>query len=156
MLVPSMRVHPRLTSRTFLWSCSCWMVSSWIVQCWFLSPGLYGLNFTTASSATKAKGKPWEWRHNERDGVSNYQRLGCLHNRLFRRISKKTSKLRVTGLCEGNSPVTGEFPAQRASNADFCFHLMTSSCKGIYDEITPNRPPLKVISQWVGHCGAVK
>ena len=26
--------------------------------------------------------------------------------------SKKTTKLRVTGLCEGNSPVTGEFPAQ--------------------------------------------
>ena len=36
----------------------------------------------------------------------------------FRRISKKTSKLHVTGLCEGNSPVTGEFPAQRASNAE--------------------------------------
>ena len=34
------------------------------------------------------------------------------------RKSKKTSKLRVTGLCAGNSPVTGEFPAQRASNAD--------------------------------------
>ena len=32
--------------------------------------------------------------------------------------SKKTSKLRVTGLCEGNSSVTGEFPAQRASNAE--------------------------------------
>ena len=31
--------------------------------------------------------------------------------------SKKTSKLRVTGLYAGNSPVTGEFPAQRASNA---------------------------------------
>ena len=30
--------------------------------------------------------------------------------RLIRRKSKKTSKLRVTGLCEGNSPVTGEFP----------------------------------------------
>ena len=27
---------------------------------------------------------------------------------------KKTSKPRVTGLCEGNSPVTGEFPAQKA------------------------------------------
>ena len=26
--------------------------------------------------------------------------------------------LRVTGLCEGNSPVTGEFPAQGASNAE--------------------------------------
>ena len=30
----------------------------------------------------------------------------------------KTSKLRVTGLCEGNSLVTGEFPAQMASNAE--------------------------------------
>ena len=28
-------------------------------------------------------------------------------------ISKKTPKLRATGLCEGNSSVTGEFPAQR-------------------------------------------
>ena len=27
-------------------------------------------------------------------------------------------KLRVTGLCEGNSPVTGEFPAQKTSNAE--------------------------------------
>ena len=27
-----------------------------------------------------------------------------------RRRSKKTSKLRVTGRCEGNSPVNGEFP----------------------------------------------
>ena len=34
----------------------------------------------------------------------------CLLNRLFRRIPKKTSKLRVTGLCAGNSPMTGEFP----------------------------------------------
>ena len=36
----------------------------------------------------------------------------------FRRKSKETSKLRVTGLCAGNSPVTGEFPAQLASNAE--------------------------------------
>ena len=32
--------------------------------------------------------------------------------------SKKTPKLCVTGLCEGNSPMTGESPAQRASNAE--------------------------------------
>ena len=32
-------------------------------------------------------------------------------------ILKKAPKLRVTGLCEGNSPVTGEFPTQRTSNA---------------------------------------
>ena len=31
---------------------------------------------------------------------------------------RKTSKLRVTGPCEGNSPVTGEFPARRDSNAE--------------------------------------
>ena len=61
---------------------------------------------------------PLQWRHNEHDGVSNHQPHGCLLNRLFSRRSKKTSKLRVTDLCEGNSTVTGEFPAQRASNAE--------------------------------------
>ena len=44
------------------------------------------------------------WRHNGRDSVSNHQPHDCLLNRLFRRGSKKTSKLRVTGLCAGNSP----------------------------------------------------
>ena len=58
------------------------------------------------------------WRHNDNDGVSNHQPHGCLLNRSFRRRSKKTSKLRVTGLCVGNSPGTGEFPAQRASYAE--------------------------------------
>ena len=58
-----------------------------------------------------------QWRHNERDDVSNHQPHDCLLNLLFRRRSKKTSKLRVAGLCEGNSLVTGEFPAQKASNA---------------------------------------
>ena len=48
-----------------------------------------------------------QWRHNERDGVSSHRPYDCLLNRLFRRRSKKTSKLRVTGLCEGNSPGTG-------------------------------------------------
>ena len=62
--------------------------------------------------------KPLLWRHNGRDGVSNLQPHDCLLNRLFRRRSKQTSKLRVTGLCAGNSPRTGEFPAQIASNAE--------------------------------------
>ena len=59
-----------------------------------------------------------QWRHNERDGISNHQPRDCLLNHLFRCRSKKTwklhdlktSKLPVTGLCEGNSPVTVEFP----------------------------------------------
>ena len=58
------------------------------------------------------------WRHNGRGSVSNHQPYDCLLNRLFRRRSKKTTKLRVTGLCVGNSPGTGEFPAQMASNAE--------------------------------------
>ena len=60
-----------------------------------------------------------QWRHNECDGISNHQPHDCLLNRLFRRRSKKTSKLLcVTGLCEGNSPVISEFPAQRALNVE--------------------------------------
>ena len=59
-----------------------------------------------------------QWRHNGRDSVSNHQPCECLLSRLIRRRSKKTSKLRVTGLCAGNSPETGEFPLQRASNAE--------------------------------------
>ena len=62
------------------------------------------------------------WRHNECVSVSNHQPHDCLHNRLSGRrskyTSKYTSKLRVTGLCLGNSPRTGEFPAQMASNAE--------------------------------------
>ena len=42
-----------------------------------------------------------QWRHNEPDCISNHQPHDCLLNRLFRLSSKKTSKLRVTGLCEG-------------------------------------------------------
>ena len=59
-----------------------------------------------------------QWRHNDRHGVSNHQAHDCLLNRLFRRKSKKASKLRVTGLCEGNSPGTGEFPARRTSDEE--------------------------------------
>ena len=71
-----------------------------------------------------------QWHHTDRDGVSNHQPHDCLPKRLFKRRSKKISKLRVTGLCEGNSPVTStglcagnspvtnEFLAQRASNTE--------------------------------------
>ena len=57
------------------------------------------------------------WRHNGCDGISNQQSHDCLFNLSFRRRSKKTSKLRVTGLCAGKSSLTGEFPAEMASNA---------------------------------------
>ena len=80
-----------------------------------------------------------QWCHNEHDGISNRQPHDCLLKRLVRSWSQKTSKLRVTGLCAGNSPVTSEFPVQRASNAEnvsiwWCHHgmlLSTSTLRGI-------------------------
>ena len=70
-------------------------------------------------TASCLEGDTWEVqrRHNGTDSVSNHQHHHCLLNRLFGCWSKKTSKLRITGLCAGNSPGTGEFPAQMASNA---------------------------------------
>ena len=59
-----------------------------------------------------------QWHHNECDGISNHQPHHCLLKRLFRRRSKKTSKLCVIGLYAGNSPVTTEFPSQMASNVE--------------------------------------
>ena len=59
-----------------------------------------------------------QWRHNEHNGVSNHQPHDCLLDCLFRHRSKQTSKLHITGLCAGNSPVTGEFLAQRANNVE--------------------------------------
>ena len=105
-----------------------------------------------------------QWRHNERDGVSNHQCPDCLLNRLFRRKSKKISKFRVTGLCEGNLPVIGEFPAHRASNAkkvsiwwrhhvfvvvspkvsSECWHSLTASSSYITSPNYPRAVPLNV------------
>ena len=64
---------------------------------------------------------PLQCRHNELDGVSNHRRLDCLLNGLFRRRSRKTSKLRASGLCEGYAPVAGEFPVQRYSDVELPF-----------------------------------
>ena len=88
----------------FLVVVNCWI---YIVSRWWHTCGLFH-NVLVSS----------QWRHSDCNGVSNQRLLYGLLNRLFRRRSKKTSKLRVTGLCEGNSPGTGEFPAQRASGKD--------------------------------------
>ena len=57
---------------------------------------------TLCSDPNFLKSQSLQWRHNDCDGVWYYRRLVCLLNRLFRRRSKKTSKLRVTSLWEGN------------------------------------------------------
>ena len=66
--------------------------------CWIVFSAVYSLDVTSQAVF------PLQWCHNDHDGVSNHQPHDCLLNRLFRRRSKKTSKLRVTGLCVGNSP----------------------------------------------------
>ena len=86
--------------------------------------GLWQLKLKEACSTTKhghfyfPGDLSLQLRQNLRDGVSNHQPHDCLLNRLFRRRSKKTSKLRITGFCAGKSPVTGEIPAQMCSNSE--------------------------------------
>ena len=61
----------------------------------------------------------YTFRHHDNDVI-----MGAIASQITRQPhdcllnSKKTSKLRVTGLCAGNSPGTGEFPAQMASHAE--------------------------------------
>ena len=74
--------------------------------------GYNNMEFRSKAGGSGHKLYALQWRHNGRDCVSNHQHHDCLLNRLFMRRSKKTSKLSVTGLCTGNSPVTGEFPVQ--------------------------------------------
>ena len=59
-----------------------------------------------------------EWRYNVCDSDSNHQPHDCLLKPFIQTQIKENIKFRVTGLCAGNSPVAGEFPAQRASNAE--------------------------------------
>ena len=85
-----------------------------MLQCYGFATGLWFCNIVIYMGHRITL----RWRHNGCNSVSNHQPHDCLHNRLFRRTSKKTSKLRVTGLCAGNSPETGEFLEQMASNAE--------------------------------------
>ena len=92
--------------------CHCYLLTPSIILIGLIFPILYThFDFTL------------RWRHNGRHSVSNHQPHDCLLSRLFRSRSKKTSKLRVTGLCAGNSPGIDDFPAQRASNAENLWYL---------------------------------
>ena len=85
-----------------------------------LSPIVHHAAYEYSSSSGRGQHQinTLRWRHNAGDGVSNHQPHDCLLKCLFRRRSKETPKHRVTGLCAGNLPVTCEFSAQRASNAE--------------------------------------
>ena len=59
------------------------------------------LYWPAAMATSTGRSTSLQWRHNGHNGVSSHL---CLLNRLLRRRSKKTSKLRVTGPYDGNSP----------------------------------------------------
>ena len=82
-----------------------------------------------------------QWRHNDRNDVSNYRHLDCLLNRLFRRISKKTPKLRVIGLCEGTSSCDINYNAMIMDTIRALFQFVT--CR-----FCPHRPEL--FNCWLG------
>ena len=67
-----------------------------------------------------------QWRHNDYDGFSDHQPHGCLLNRLFRRRSKKTSKLASLAFVWGIHRDRW-IPRTKAQLRGKCFHLMTSS-----------------------------
>ena len=98
-----------------------WAIAKFSGDQWYNAEGYEQkrsvLNYKTYQNVSRVHNS-LRWRHYGRDGVSNHQPHHCLLNRLFACRSMKTSKLRVTGLCAGNSPGTGEFPAQMASNAE--------------------------------------
>ena len=82
------------------------------------------------------------WRLYGHDNVSNHQPRDCLFNLSFRRRSKKILKPRVTGHCAGNSPVTGEFPAQMASNAENISNWWRHHCGDFRRHITSHKWPV--------------
>ena len=130
MITRLVQIMDRCRQATGRYLNQCWPIFLWKIQssgCWE-SPQL-------------------QWRHNEHNGVSNHHRLDCLHNRLLRRRSKKTSKLCVTGLCEGNTPVTGEFPHKGPITRKM-FHLMTSSWHWYFLIITDTGGS----SYWLFYC----
>ena len=83
---------------------TCLIMSHQAIIWYLFDPSCPGYSVCWTGRGTALSHKSLRWRHNDQDGVSNHQPHGCLLNRLFRRRSNKTSKLRVTGLCVGNSP----------------------------------------------------
>ena len=119
-------------------------------QCIFMRSGLKYARFLCDFSL--------HWHHNDHDGVSNYQPHGCLLNRSFGRRSKKTSKLRVTGLRAGNSPGPVNSPHKGPVTRKmfpfddvimFCwfpFFRMDITCNA---SLTPRYSHLRHVRKWI-------
>ena len=100
-----------------------------------------------------------QWHHNGSDSVSNHQPRECLLNCLVRCRSKKTSKLRVTGLCAGihrrpvNSPHKGPVTQKMFPFVDAIMRQYTVMWNHALDtlrdvELRPQRTYPWVQKQW--------
>ena len=84
-----------------------WLYNHCVLIC--MSPSWWRHMSTIASPFTcKILGcfTPVHWPHD------------CLFKTMFRQTSKQHQSPALLALCEGNPPVTGGFPSQRASNAE--------------------------------------
>ena len=105
-------------------------------EMWIAQDQSWSLEYMRTMTATSAFDKvaSLRWRHNERDGVSNHQPHDCLLHRLFGPRSKKTSKLRVTGLFRGihrwlvNSPHKGPETRKMFRFHDVIMIFCTRTC----------------------------
>ena len=79
----------------------------------------YSFNLPTTYVKVKRKMARTNYSHMIMSAMaSQITSLTIVYLTVYSGTDQRISKLRVTGLCEGNSPVTGEFPARRASNAE--------------------------------------
>ena len=93
-------------------SCSAWFLNSWLLNHRHLSrfPNLSVMNPSVTNTL--------QWRHNGRDGgsITGVSIVCSTVGSGGDQRKHQSSALLVLGV--GNSPVTGEFPAQRASKAE--------------------------------------
>ena len=102
--LPRRKCHAFFDCSPWMLSVACRLKATRLLYAWTTQKQWVGHEVITTSMSQFIRHNTLHWRHNDYDGVSNHQPRGCLLNRLFRRRSKKTSKLCVTGLCVGNSP----------------------------------------------------
>ena len=100
-----------LTTLLFRW----WIEYTISIQCFELNELRLKIRFFCVHKLAYCA---LQCRHNGRDGVSNHQLHDCLFNHILKVLIKENIKAPRSWLCAENSPVTGEFPAQRASNAE--------------------------------------
>ena len=126
------KIHLKMSFPKWRRFCFGPIVSTWcdsvspngVLACYMMTPGLYLAYFWLFSLRSVTFSS--QWRHNERDGVSNRQPHECL----FKAQIKENIK------APRHWPLWGEFtgdrwiPRTNGQLREKCFHFMASSCGG--------------------------